>query len=172
MENSGISWTHNTQNFWVGCDKIAPGCGHCYIYREIRKQTDWHAPDVNGYDEKGRYFKHLPKPMRQPWAEVYLTKICGSIRECRAMIAPTFRSRFGQPSMHRTPAQRARESGLWPEQEVEIASREHIPFVGRNREQRRLGRRDQSRQKRWQSDYRCEPLDDDTRSEGQNLGWA
>jgi hypothetical protein len=24
MENSNIAWTHNTQNFWLGCDKIAP----------------------------------------------------------------------------------------------------------------------------------------------------
>jgi hypothetical protein len=21
MENSHIGWTHNTQNFWLGCDK-------------------------------------------------------------------------------------------------------------------------------------------------------
>src|ERR1700685_463664 len=35
-ENSGISWTHNTHNFWRGCDKVAPECAHCYINRPIQ----------------------------------------------------------------------------------------------------------------------------------------
>ncbi len=34
-ENSGISWTHNTQNFWEGCEKVAPECAKCYIERTI-----------------------------------------------------------------------------------------------------------------------------------------
>lgn len=29
-ENSGISWTDNTFNPWVGCTKVGPGCDHCY----------------------------------------------------------------------------------------------------------------------------------------------
>jgi protein gp37 len=57
-ENSGISWTHHTHNFWVGCDKVAPECAKCYINREIRKQWDWLG---NGGS-------------RQPWGKVYLTK--------------------------------------------------------------------------------------------------
>lgn len=55
-ENSGISWTHATQNFWVGCDKVAPECAKCYIFREIRKQTE---PTTG--------------ELRQPWGEVYRT---------------------------------------------------------------------------------------------------
>jgi protein gp37 len=50
MENTGISWAHNTQNFWVGCDKIAPECAHCYIDRVLQKQG------------------------REPWGEVYRTQ--------------------------------------------------------------------------------------------------
>ena len=34
--NSGISWTHNTWNPWMGCDKVAPECAHCYIFYQIR----------------------------------------------------------------------------------------------------------------------------------------
>lgn len=49
-ENTGISWAHNTQNFWVGCDKIAPECAHCYIDRILIKQR------------------------REPWGEIYRTK--------------------------------------------------------------------------------------------------
>ena len=30
MENSKIIWTHNTQNFWLGRDKIAPECVYDY----------------------------------------------------------------------------------------------------------------------------------------------
>ncbi len=38
--NSGISWTHNTWNPWMGCDKVAPECAHCYINRMIQKMKD------------------------------------------------------------------------------------------------------------------------------------
>ena len=49
MENSQIMWTHNTQNFWVGCDKIAPECAKCYIKRPLLMQG------------------------REPWGSVYRT---------------------------------------------------------------------------------------------------
>jgi protein gp37 len=29
-QNSNISWTHNTFNPWMGCDKVSPGCANCY----------------------------------------------------------------------------------------------------------------------------------------------
>lgn len=50
MENSNIGWTHNTQNFWLGCDKIAPECAHCYIGRVLKRQG------------------------REPWGQLYRTK--------------------------------------------------------------------------------------------------
>lgn len=60
-------------NFWVGCDKIAPECQYCYIYREIRKQADWEAkrdqPTVTGTrNDRNAVI------LRKPWGEVYLTK--------------------------------------------------------------------------------------------------
>jgi len=51
MENSHISWTHHTQNFWLGCDKIAPECAHCYIGRTLRRQG------------------------REPWGHLYRTTL-------------------------------------------------------------------------------------------------
>ena len=56
MENSHIAWTHHTENFWLGCDMIAPECAHCYIGRILRRQgrnpwgqlyrsTTWGNPD-------------------------------------------------------------------------------------------------------------------------------
>ena len=29
-ENSSIEWTHHTFNPWIGCQKVGPGCDHCY----------------------------------------------------------------------------------------------------------------------------------------------
>jgi protein gp37 len=54
--NSGISWTHNTWNPWMGCDKIAPECSHCYIDRMIQKMKN----PITG------------EP-RQPWGEIFRT---------------------------------------------------------------------------------------------------
>lgn len=31
-ENSNIGWTNHTNNFWVGCDKVSPGCQNCYMF--------------------------------------------------------------------------------------------------------------------------------------------
>ena len=66
-ECSLISWTHNTQNFWVGCDKVAPECAKCYIGREIRKQSDWQGGGP-----------------RKSWGEVYLTKTWEAPYRCEA----------------------------------------------------------------------------------------
>jgi protein gp37 len=51
MENTGISWAHNTWNPHLGCDKCAPECAHCYIDRCLRKQG------------------------RQPWGSIYKTTV-------------------------------------------------------------------------------------------------
>jgi protein gp37 len=29
-DTTGIAWTDSTQNFWEGCQKVGPGCDHCY----------------------------------------------------------------------------------------------------------------------------------------------
>jgi protein gp37 len=30
VENSKIEWTDHTFNPWIGCQKVSPGCDHCY----------------------------------------------------------------------------------------------------------------------------------------------
>ncbi len=37
VRNDGISWTHDTLNFWLGCDKVSEECWHCYILQFLRK---------------------------------------------------------------------------------------------------------------------------------------
>ena len=40
MENTGISWTDNTFNPWVGCTKVSAGCDHCYA-ESLSKRTGY-----------------------------------------------------------------------------------------------------------------------------------
>lgn len=37
-ENSGIRWTHNTFNPWMGCVKVSEGCRHCYAETLIKNR--------------------------------------------------------------------------------------------------------------------------------------
>ena len=38
MKDSGIEWTENTFNPWMGCTKVSPACDHCYA-ESIAKRT-------------------------------------------------------------------------------------------------------------------------------------
>ncbi len=49
-KNSAIGWTHHTWNPYLGCDKIAPECCHCYIDRVLLRMG------------------------RRPWGILYKTK--------------------------------------------------------------------------------------------------
>lgn len=36
-ESSVIEWTDSTWNPWRGCDKVSPGCAHCYMFTDQRR---------------------------------------------------------------------------------------------------------------------------------------
>ena len=38
MENSGIQWTNHTFNPWLGCQRVSPGCEHCYAEALVTKR--------------------------------------------------------------------------------------------------------------------------------------
>lgn len=38
-QTTGISWTHHTANFWIGCQKVSPGCEHCYAEHDTPTRT-------------------------------------------------------------------------------------------------------------------------------------
>ena len=62
-ENSGIEWTDHTWSPWEGCQKVSPGCDHCYaesMNRWLRKGENWGpgAPRRTYSDE------HWEKPLR------------------------------------------------------------------------------------------------------------
>ena len=39
--NSGIQWTDNTFNPWVGCFKVSPGCKNCYAEELMTRKGRW-----------------------------------------------------------------------------------------------------------------------------------
>ena len=43
-ENSAIEWCDHTLNPWIGCEKISPGCDHCYA--ETFARTRMGAPEL------------------------------------------------------------------------------------------------------------------------------
>lgn len=49
--NSSIEWTESTWNPITGCDKISPGCKHCYAERMAHRLKAMGQPNyVNGFD--------------------------------------------------------------------------------------------------------------------------
>jgi len=36
IKSTKIAWTDTTLNFWIGCQKISPGCKNCYAERIVR----------------------------------------------------------------------------------------------------------------------------------------
>jgi protein gp37 len=36
-DTTSISWTQRTWNPWRGCDKVSPGCAHCYMFTDQRR---------------------------------------------------------------------------------------------------------------------------------------
>lgn len=49
--HSGIEWTESTWNPLTGCNKVSPGCKHCYAERmAIRLKAIGHPNYVNGFE--------------------------------------------------------------------------------------------------------------------------
>lgn len=55
---TGIEWTDSTMNFWEGCQKVGPGCDHCYAEtRNIRFSAGANCgPGASGGLSKSRFF--------------------------------------------------------------------------------------------------------------------
>lgn len=55
-DNSQIEWTDATWNPTVGCDKISPGCAHCYAEVMAKRLQSMRKPGYEGVvDDKGRW---------------------------------------------------------------------------------------------------------------------
>lgn len=47
-DRSGIEWTDATWNVVIGCDKVSPGCDHCYAIRTAHRMQANPNPKVSG----------------------------------------------------------------------------------------------------------------------------
>jgi protein gp37 len=61
-EKTAIAWTDHTFNPWWGCERVSPGCQHCYA-ETFAKRT---GNDVWGKSADRRYFgdKHWAEPLK------------------------------------------------------------------------------------------------------------
>lgn len=62
MKASKIEWTRSTFNPWWGCERVSPGCAHCYA-EAFAKRT---GHDIWGGSADRRFFgdKHWNEPLR------------------------------------------------------------------------------------------------------------
>ncbi len=51
-ENSKIEWTTHTFNPWIGCQKVSPGCDHCYAEALMDKR--YHKVEWGPHGERKR----------------------------------------------------------------------------------------------------------------------
>lgn len=65
-ENSKIEWTDHTFNPWIGCQKVSPGCDHCYAEAMMDKR--WGKVQWGPHGERKRTSDgNWRQPMR--WAQ-------------------------------------------------------------------------------------------------------
>ena len=111
-ENSKIEWTDHTFNPWIGCQKVSPGCDHCYAeammdhrYGKVewgphgeRKRTsfgNWKKPikwnaDASAFN---RQYGHRPRVFCASLADVFDNQVPSAwrkdlfalIAECRRL---------------------------------------------------------------------------------------
>ena len=57
-KDTRISWAHHTQNFWIGCTKVSPGCANCYA--EAQQDHLYH---------RVKWGKGNPRSLTKTWKE-------------------------------------------------------------------------------------------------------
>ena len=63
-QETKISWTHHTANFWWGCQRVSPGCEHCYAEHLAvvrRKLPVWGPPSTTKRERKKGVWTEVPK---------------------------------------------------------------------------------------------------------------
>lgn len=62
-QETGISWTDHTANFWWGCVKVSPGCQHCYADTLAKRcgKNIWGPAKTTDRELKKGVWSGLPK---------------------------------------------------------------------------------------------------------------
>lgn len=107
-ENSGIEWTDNTFNPWMGCTKVSPACQNCYAERDF----DHRYGKVN-WGPKGTRVKTSDANWRKPlkWNRE-AEKDGGRLRVFCASLADVFgpKARTAEPDWYRSLRDQCRET--------------------------------------------------------------
>ena len=99
-ETTAIGWTDHTFNPWWGCERVSPGCQHCYAERFAKRTGN----DVWGRTAPRRFFgpKHWAEPER--WNAAALRDGLPAFVFCASM-ADVFEDRRDLDGEIRTPAE-------------------------------------------------------------------
>ncbi|QCP50192.1 phage Gp37/Gp68 family protein [Trinickia violacea] len=91
-ENSKIEWTDHTFNPWEGCQKVGPGCDHCYAEaRNARFSGGMAANWGQGAPRRRTSEANWKQPLRwnaQPYVECMACRWRGERRECAVVQNP------------------------------------------------------------------------------------
>jgi len=106
--NSAIGWTHHTFNPWWGCDKVSPGCAHCYAEDLARRYVQVKLWDA-GSERRMFGEHHWSEPMRWNAAavrsgereRVFCGSMCDWLEDRDGLLAPRLQL---IETMRRTPA--------------------------------------------------------------------
>lgn len=63
-ETTGISWTDHTANFWMGCQRVSPGCEHCYAETLVTGRMGlpvWGPPKTTTRQRAKAVWKEVPR---------------------------------------------------------------------------------------------------------------
>ena len=88
-ERSAIEWCDATFNPWWGCEKVSPGCAHCYAERDSKR----YGYSLFGVGHEYRFFgdAHWDQPLR--WARRLPAKLGRRPRVFCASMADVFEVR-------------------------------------------------------------------------------
>jgi protein gp37 len=83
-ENTNIEWAHHTFNPWIGCQKVSPGCDHCYA--ENMMDHRYHRVEWGPHGERSRtsesYWRQPLRWARQAKAEGTRPRVfCASLAD-------------------------------------------------------------------------------------------
>ena len=106
-DNSAIEWTEATWNPVTGCDKVSPGCAHCYAETFAER---WRGIPGHPY-EQGFALKLWPQRLEQPlkWSRprmIFVNSMSDLFHEDGWLLARVATTRGSQSLAMHLPAHR------------------------------------------------------------------
>ncbi|MBN3750104.1 RusA family crossover junction endodeoxyribonuclease [Burkholderia sp. Se-20373] len=68
-ENTKIEWCDHTFNPWEGCQKVGPGCDHCYAENLVKMAASAAMRSTEPYAGPIRLVVHIGMPIPTSWSQ-------------------------------------------------------------------------------------------------------